>query len=283
MTARRKHLIGVTAAMIAFAANSLLCRLALRAPAAIDPASFTAVRLVSGAIVLALIVSTRERRFRAVEGSWPSALALFGYAIAFSIAYVRLSAGTGALILFAAVQLTMFSVAIARGERPGALQWLGLVVALGGLVVLTWRGVTAPDPPAAALMALAGFSWGIYSLRGRRSVRPIADTAGNFIRATPFAIVASAIAIEAMHLSSVGLALAITSGAIASGLGYSIWYLVLPRITATRAAVVQLSVPLIAAVGGIVLLGETASLRLAVAAAMILGGIAMAVLSRTQR
>lgn len=266
--------------MIAFAANSLLCRLALREPVSIDPVTFTAVRLLSGAAILVAIAMRGDGRLRRVGGNWPSAAALFLYAICFSVAYVGMTAGTGALILFACVQLTMVVFGVARGERPSWLQWSGLALALTGLGTLSWRGLAAPDPLSSLLMALAGVAWGVYSLRGRGSSRALADTAGNFVRTVPLALAASLITMATIHLSAVGLILAVASGAIASGLGYSIWYLVLPSLTSTRAAVVQLAVPAIAAAGGIVLLGEPATLRFAAASAMILSGVAMAILPR---
>lgn len=276
----RTPLFGVAAAMVAFAANSLLCRLALRDPVSIDPVTFTSVRLLSGAAILSVIAMRRGGGVRTVGGNGWSAAALFVYAICFSVAYLGMTAGTGALILFAFVQLTMVVFGVLRGERPSWLQWSGFAIAITGLVVLSWRGIAAPDPLSSLLMATAGIAWGVYSLRGRVSARPLADTAGNFVRSVPLALVASLLATSTFHLSSPGLLLAVTSGAIASGLGYSIWYLVLPSLTSTRAAVVQLAVPAIAAAGGIVLLGEPATLRFAAASAMILTGVAMAVLPK---
>lgn len=273
----------VSGAVVAFAANSLLCRLALRPPARVDAVTFTTVRLLSGAVVLSLLAAWPDRRLQWRHGTWPSATALFAYAIAFSVAYVRMTAATGALILFAAVQLTMIAVAIARGERPTPLQWFGLALALSGLVILSRRGVAAPDPLAASLMTMAGIAWGIYSLRGRASTRPLADTAGNFVCAAPLALIVTLFALRGAHVSVAGLLLATASGAIASGLGYTIWYAALPRLTATRASIVQLAVPVVAAAGGIALLGERPTLRLGVATVTILSGVGMAVLSRRRR
>ena len=268
------------AAMVAFAANSVLCRLAL-GHATIDAASFTTVRLVSGALTLLALASTLHRgREIAPRGGWPAAGALFGYAIAFSFAYLSLSAGTGALILFGAVQLTMILAALRAGERPGALQWLGFACAVAGLVYLVAPGVTAPSPLGALLMAFAGACWGVYSLLGRGSANPMLDTTANFLRAAPLAVVASAIAFAHMHVSSTGLLLAIASGALSSGLGYVIWYAALRGLTATRAAIVQLVVPLLAALGGVVFLGEEFTARLAIAGVLILGGVALAIAAR---
>lgn len=267
-------------AMIAFAANSVLCRLALGTEA-IDAGSFTAIRLGSGAAMLLAITAVRgsgDVSWR--QGSWWSASMLFLYAAAFSFAYLELSAGTGALLLFGAVQITMLSVAIFRGERPPMLEWAGLALAMGGLIYLMFPGLTAPSPFGAGLMALSGIAWGIYSLRGSGSKNPLAATAGNFIRSVPFAIVAGIATIGAAHVTTRGAGLAVLSGAITSGLGYAIWYAALRNLTATRAALVQLTVPVIAALGGVVLLAESISARLFLSAALTLGGIALAVIAR---
>ena len=266
-------------AMIAFAANSLLCRAALRT-GAIDASSFTLVRLTSGALVLSLLV-----RLRSSGGAPPrnlrSAAALFAYAIAFSIAYLKLPTGTGALVLFGCVQTTMIAAGIRAGERPRPAIWIAIAVALGGLVYLVLPGLGAPDPIAAALMALAGVAWGVYSLRGRGSPDPLAATAINFVWSVPLAAVAFAIGLVfAPHASTRGVVLAATSGAVASGVGYSIWYTALRGLTATRAAVVQLSVPVIAGAGGVLLLGEPLGARLVVSAAAVLGGVAFVLTRR---
>ncbi|MEO8033820.1 MAG: DMT family transporter [Acidobacteriota bacterium] len=282
MTPARSPVALVGLALTGFAANSLLCRVALRAPAAIDPVTFTSVRLFSGAVVLALLARVWKRA-ATPRGNWRSALALFAYATAFSIAYVRITAGIGALLLFAAVQLTMFAAGLRAGERLRLLQWLGFAMAVAGLVILSWRGVTAPDPLAAVLMASAGVAWGVYSLRGRGSTQPLADTAGNFARAVPMALVGTVIALRSVHVSVPGLLLAIASGALASGIGYSIWYAALPRMTATSASIVQLAVPVIAAAGGIAFLGEQPTFRLMLATVTILSGVALAVFARRRR
>lgn len=266
------------AALIGFAANSLLCRQALGSHH-IDAASFTAIRLLSGALVLAILAgATRAPGERLVGGSWRSAAALFAYAAAFSYAYLRIDAGVGALILFASVQVTMIG---GGGERLRALEWLGLAVAGAGLIALTRPGMSAPDAVGAGLMALAGASWGIYSLRGRSAGRPLAATAGNFIRCVPAAALLAVIA--SVHVSAQGAVLAILSGAIASGIGYSLWYAALPHLPATRAAIVQLSVPALAAAGGVALLGESLTARLAASGLAILGGVAIALLGRLHR
>jgi len=270
-----------TAAMIAFAANSLLCRAALRG-GAIDAPSFTAIRLASGALILLAITSARRRDTDpGSHGSWAAAIALGGYAIAFSYAYLRLGAGAGALLLFGSVQLTMITGGLVRGERPSPRQWVGLAVAAAGMVVINLPSLDAPPPSGAALMVAAGIGWGVYSLRGRGARRPIRATAGNFVRCLPFAAVFGAIAIAATaHITTRGVALAVVSGAITSGLGYCLWYAVLPSLGAARAAIVQLSVPVIAAVGAIVVLDEPLRSHVAIGGAIILGGLALALWRR---
>ncbi|HEY3643963.1 MAG TPA: DMT family transporter [Gammaproteobacteria bacterium] len=267
-------------ALLAFAGNSLLCRLALRGGHA-DPAAFTLIRLASGAAVLWVVL--KVRRVERLGGSWPSALALFIYAIAFSFAYVTLSAGTGALLLFGAVQASMLLAGFIAGERPSLGQGVGLAAALAGLVYLVLPGLEAPSPQGAALMAAAGVAWGVYSLRGRRAGDPTSVTAGNFLRAVPLSILATLFLVSRLEVDPVGWALALASGAVTSGLGYVIWYAALKDLTATRAAVVQLSVPVIAALGGVLLLGEALSTRLVVASCVILGGVALAVLGKQAR
>jgi drug/metabolite transporter (DMT)-like permease len=269
-------------ALAAFAANSVLCRIALR-DGAIDAASFTTVRLVSGALVLSLITRITSPHPLAGAGSWTSGALLFLYAVPFSFAYLSLAAGTGALILFGCVQATMVSVGLASGERPDVLHWGGLVLAVAGLVYLVRPGLAGPPPGAAALMAVAGCAWGAYSLRGRGSSRPLADTASNFLRSIPLALAVSAVMLSRMHASRSGVLLAIASGALASGLGYVVWYAALRSVTATRAAIVQLAVPVLAAAGGVFVLGERISTRLVIAAAMILGGITFALSERMRR
>lgn len=263
-------------ALVGFAANSLLCRLAL-ADRAIDAASFTAIRLASGALVLVAIARPRAALH---AGSAASAAALFAYAAPFSFAYLRLGAGLGALVLFGAVQAAMIGWAVARGERPGALVWLGLALALAGLVGLAAPGATSPDPIGLVAMVVAGVSWAVYTLRGRGAAgAPLATTAANFARSVPLAgaLIAVAALVGGLSASARGVALAVLSGAVASGLGYSLWYAALPHLSATRAAALQLLVPVLAAGGGVGLLGERVSPRLLLAGAAILGGVALAV------
>ncbi len=270
-------------AVTAFAANSILCRLALGRQD-IDPAGFTAVRLTSGAVMLAFITLTlgRTRETRS-KGSWTSAAALFLYAVMFSFAYLRLDVAAGALILFAAVQVTMILSGLARGERPRPLHWLGLGTALAGLLVLLSPGLTAPSMAGSTMMAAAGVAWGAYSLRGRGSGDPLGMTAGNFFRSVPMVLAVAAVSCEGVRLSSGGVMLAAASGALASGAGYVLWYATLRRISATRAACMQLTVPVIAAIGGIVFLGESISLRLALSGPIILGGVALTFVGRERR
>lgn len=277
MTAPRLAIL-TSLAMLAFAGNSLLCRVALKSTA-IDAASFTTIRLLSGAATLWLIVHI-SRRASGGRGSWPAALALFVYAAGFSYAYVNLTAAAGALLLFAAVQATMIGHGLWTGERLRRLQFIGLVLALGGLVSLLLPGLAAPPLPASLLMLLAGAAWGVYSLRGRGAGDPLRITAGNFLRAVPVAIALSVLMHESASLDSAGLWCAVASGALASGIGYAIWYTALPALQATSAATVQLSVPVIAALGGVVFLGEAITLRLLLASAAVLGGIALVILER---
>jgi len=246
-------------AMIAFASNSLLCRAALR-ETGIDAASFTFIRILSGAVVLWLIGTMRRAEWRKA-GNWLSALALFAYAAAFSFAYNSLSAGTGALLLFGAVQATMILWGFRKGERLHAIQIVGLAVAVSGLVVLLFPGLSAPPFSGSILMLGAGVAWGIYSLRRKTASDAIAATAGNFLRAVPFAAVLSIVFIPLARLDRAGVGYAVLSGAIASGLGYAIWYTALSGLKATSAATVQLSVPVLVATGGILLLGEPITLR----------------------
>ena len=265
-------------AMIAFASNSLLCRVALR-DTTIDPATFTFARIFSGAITLWLILNLR-RSTSSREGNWISALALFAYAAAFSFAYVDLSAGTGALLLFGAVQATMILWGFHKGERLDAIQVAGLVVALIGLVVLVFPGISAPPLMGAVLMLSAGVAWGTYSLRGKSAADAIEATTGNFLRAVPFAALISLIMLSRMHLDSLGILYAVISGAITSGIGYVIWYAALPGLKAATAATVQLSVPVLAATGGILLLSEPITSRYVFASVAVLGGIAMVVVEK---
>jgi drug/metabolite transporter (DMT)-like permease len=271
--------------MLAFAANSLLCRAALK-QTGIDAGSFTTIRLASGALALGLVVRARGALGRAASGreglggNWPSALILFVYAAGFSFAYVRLPAAVGALILFGSVQATMIGYGLWAGERLRPAQVAGLVLALSGLVALLLPGLSAPPLGSAALMAIAGMAWGAYSLRGKGASDPAGATAGNFLRSLPFALALSGVLFTRVSLSAAGIGCALASGALASGLGYVIWYSVVPRLTATSAATVQLSVPVLAAAGGVLLLGEKMSLRLLLCSAVILGGIALVTLAR---
>lgn len=273
-------------ALLAFAGNSLLCRAAL-AHTAIDPASFTTLRLASGAVALALLLGLRGRRAAAVPvvavagaagaGNWPSALALLAYAAGFSWAYVQLSTAAGALILFGAVQATMIGHGLWSGERLRPPQVAGLALAVAGLVGLLLPGLSAPPAGGALLMAGAGVAWGVYSLRGRGAVDPLRVTEGNFRRAAPLAVALSVLLASQARWDPAGALWAVLSGALASGAGYAVWYAALPRLAAATAATVQLSVPLIAALGGVALLAEPLSLRLVGAALAILGGIALVV------
>jgi drug/metabolite transporter (DMT)-like permease len=280
-------LLLTTVALVAFASNSILCRLALGARE-IDAASFTLVRLLSGASTLLLVRAAVARRAApktvttATSGPWVPAALLFIYAAPFSFAYIRLSAGTGALILFACVQATMLIGAIRSGERFQWLEGIGLAIALAGLTYLVSPGLSAPSPLGSALMATAGVSWGLYSLRGRGSVDPLGDTTLNFIWALPLALLVSLVAVRGTHLSARGIALATASGALASGLGYTIWFAALRGLTAIRAATVQLTVPVLAAAGGVLLLQESVTVRLVVSAALILGGVGLALAGRVR-
>jgi len=264
--------------MVAFAGNSLLCRAALM-HTGIDAASFTTIRLISGAMMLWLIVRI-GRGTPVGRGSWLSAFALFVYAAGFSFAYVSLPASTGALLLFGAVQVTMIGHGIRTGERLLKLQMAGLVIALAGLVGLLLPGLSAPPMFGSILMLVAGAAWGIYSLRGRGAGDPLRVTSGNFIRAVPFAAVLSVLMAGRTSLDSAGFCYAIASGALTSGIGYSIWYTVLPALKAAKAATVQLSVPVIAGLGGVLLLGEPITLRLILASLAILGGIALVIFEK---
>jgi drug/metabolite transporter (DMT)-like permease len=267
-------------AMIAFASNSLLCRLALK-QTGIDAASFTFIRIFSGAFALWLIMKLRRATWKE-EGSWSSALALFMYAAAFSFAYLDLSVGTGALLLFGAVQATMILWGFRKGERLDAIQLVGLIFAVTGLVVLVFPGLSAPPLIGSILMLGAGVAWGIYSIRGKAGRDAIAATAGNFLRAVPFAAVVSIILLSRARLDHAGIFYAVVSGAITSGLGYVIWYSALPSLKAASAATVQLSVPVLAATGGILLLGEPITLRYVLASVAVLGGIFLVIIEKRQ-
>jgi drug/metabolite transporter (DMT)-like permease len=271
-------------ALVAFAGNSLLCRMALK-HTAIDAASFTSVRLAAGALVLGLLVALRQRRSPGAAGDWTSALALFVYAAGFSFAYVSLTAATGALLLFGVVQTSMIGWGLAHGERLRPLQWLGLGTACAGLVWLLLPGLATPSLAAGLLMGCAGVAWAVYTLRGRGAGGdPTAVTAGNFLRATPLALAVSLAApllgAGPPRWDAPGLALALASGALASGAGYAVWYTALRGLTATRAAILQLAVPAIAAAGGVLLLGEPLTPGLALASLAVLGGVLLVILAR---
>ena len=268
-------------AMIAFASNSLLCRAALK-QTSIDAASFTFLRIFSGAVALWIIMKMRNTVWKEA-GTWPSAAVLFAYAAAFSFAYVDLSAGTGALLLFGAVQGTMILWGYHKGERLRAIQIVGLVVASAGLVVLVFPGLSAPSLVGSILMLGAGLAWGVYSLRGKAARDAIAATAGNFLRAVPFAAAVSIISLRGARVDLAGASYAVISGAITSGVGYVIWYSALPGLKAASAATVQLSVPVLAATGGILLLGEPITLRYVLASVAVLGGIALVVIEKRRR
>lgn len=268
-------------ALVAFALNSILCRLALGGHA-IDAASFTTLRLGSGALTLAVIQRASRGR-RAPRTGWLAAGLLFAYAICFSFAYDTLSTGVGALLLFGSVQVSMLVVALRAGERLTIGAWFGFAVAASGLVVLVLPGLSAPHPVGAGLMVMAGVAWGGYTLKGRGSTAPVADTARSFLLAAPLALVASALTMNRAYTNSYGVYLALTSGALTSGVGYAVWYAVLPRLSTARAAALQLLVPVIAAAGGVVLVSEPITLRLVLSSCMILGGVGAVVLARAVR
>ncbi|MCY0093901.1 DMT family transporter [Hoeflea ulvae] len=278
--------------LIAFAANSVLGRMAIGSGDAplIDPASYSAVRLASGAVMLAVLValtaSGQHRSPRLRSGSWVSAFALFVYAVAFSYAYVALDTGIGALILFACVQASMIGWSLKEGDRPSLLEWLGLATAFGAFVWLVSPGLSAPDPLAASAMALSGAAWGVYSLRGRGLADPLKATADNFMRSVAFLLPLGLVVVIAqlpVQATPRGLMLAAVSGAVTSGLGYALWYQVLRQIGATQGAILQLIVPVMAAAGGTLFVGESWSLRLVVSSLLILGGVGAAILAKQRR
>ena len=277
---RSRVLLLTLIALFAFAANSILCRLAFER-SDIDAASFTAIRLLAGALALWLIVALRKPA-RGGDGSWFSATALFAYAAAFSFAYVSLPTGVGALLLFGAVQATMIFAGLRAGERLNGRQGAGLALAVGGLGYLLLPGLSAPPLGGSLLMLAAGIAWGVYSLRGRGTADPLGATAGNFLRAAPLGIGLSVAALPWVQVDAAGAGYAVLSGALASGAGYAVWYAALRGLDATHAATVQLAVPVIAAAGGTLLLDEPVTLRLMLASMAILGGIALVVLSRRQ-
>ena len=287
---RLRLVVLVSTAMLAFAGNSLLCRMALK-HTTIDAASFTAIRLLSGAGMLWLVVrltrsaASSEFKARPLPGNWLSAGALFVYAAGFSLAYVSMSAATGALLLFGSVQATMIGYGVWRGERLRKLQWTGIALALAGLVMLMLPGLAAPAPLAALSMVIAGAAWGVYSLRGKAAANPLQHsptevTAGNFLRTVPMALVLALLMANKQIPDPAGMGYAVASGALASALGYAIWYQALPALKATQAATVQLSVPVIAALGGVLLIGEAMTGPLVLASIAILGGIGLVIVQK---
>lgn len=266
--------------MVAFAANSVLCRLALSEPV-IDAASFSSLRLLSGALILVLISwSTRRGKLSLNKSNWFSAALLAVYAISFSFGYLKLATAMGALILFGAVQVTMMIAGFLSGERMSLVGWVGFSFSMGGLLVLVNPGVSAPSLSGAALMFLSGAAWGLYSLMGRESKDSVLSTTSNFILAAPMALIVSLIFSQDLHLTTKGTVLAVTSGSVTSGCGYIIWYAALRRLTSTRAAIVQFSVPVLAAIGGVVFLSESITFRLLMSSVLILGGVALAINAR---
>ena len=271
-----------TLALIAFAANSVLCRLALGGKV-IDAAGFTSIRLLSGALVLLCILKLSGNNNTTSRGSWSAALMLFLYAVTFSFAYLTLNTGTGALILFGSVQITMIFKSFLSGNRLLPIEWMGVATAFSGIVYLVLPGVTAPSISGFSLMALAGVAWGLYTLKGRASTNPLSDTSYNFLRSVPLAMTLGLFFFHNMHISGEGIVLAAISGGITSGIGYTLWYMALRGISATQAAVVQLSVPVIAGFGGVVFVSEQINLRLTLSALLTLGGILMVILGRNAK
>lgn len=268
--------------MLAFAGNSIICRLALR-DGAIDPATFTSIRLLAGAITLLLVFTvTRRNTSLRSNGSWLSAFMLFLYAVAFSFAYISLSAGAGALVLFAFVQATMITMGLMSGDRPSTTEWFGWLLAFSGVIWLVLPGIEAPPIGGALLMAISGIAWGIYSIRGRNESDALGATTANFSLSVVFVLALLAATQANASISMHGVLLAITSGALTSGIGYVIWYAALDYLSAMQAAMVQLSVPAIAAVGGVALLAEPVSMRLLVASTLVLGGIGIALLRKSK-
>lgn len=264
--------------MLAFAGNSILCRLALK-EGHVDPLTFTVLRLASGALVLALLAWLRSASARRA-GTWPGSIALFLYAISFSLAYVGMEAGAGALLLFAAVQLTMLLYGMAKGERLTALSLFGLFLSIGGLVYLLLPGSAAPPLGSAALMVVAGVAWGAYSLLGKSAASPLATTAGNFVRVVPLGLICAAPFIATLKWDALGVLYAVLSGAVASGLGYAIWYDVMKHLSVLKASTVQLTVPILSALAGVAFLNEAMTLRLMLACMAVLGGIALVLASK---
>ena len=267
-------------ALLAFAGNSVLCRLALDGNA-IDPASFTVIRLFSGSLILMLFVTFKRRTEEiSSKGSWLAASMLFIYAIAFSYGYISLDTGTGALILFGAVQITMIIVSITKGNKLHYFEWLGLSIAFTGFVYLIIPSITTPSLEGFILMTGAGIAWGFYTLIGRSSKEPLNDTAYNFLRTSPLLLVLIFLTFKEVSISPEGILLAVLSGAITSGLGYAVWFIALGGLSVTQAAVVQLFVPIIAALGGVAFTNELITLRLVESSALVLGGILIVILGK---
>lgn len=270
-----------TLALIAFAANSVLNRLAL-SEGSIDAPSFTIIRLLSGAIVLfiILLIKNQQKPSSASKGSWASSLMLFTYAITFSLAYITLDTATGALILFTAVQLSMLLISLFKGSRLSLIEWFGTLIAFFGFVYLVYPDLGTPSVKGFILMSAAGTAWGVYTLNGRGTTDALADTAYNFIRTIPFVLVLLLITFSKSNYSTQGIVLAVISGAITSGIGYTIWYEALKGLSSTQAAVVQLSVPVLAALGGVVFVSEEITQRLIISIVFILGGILLVVFGK---
>jgi len=277
-----KTIIFTILALVAFAANSVICRLALKDDA-IDPGMFTSIRLFSGAVVLIIwVFLSKDRKIEKSKGSWFSAAMLFMYAAAFSYAYVSLETGIGALIAFGVVQITMISYSLISGYRLNRLEWFGIIMALAGFLYLLLPGATAPSLIGFLLMTLSGIGWGIYSLRGKNSKHPLVDTAYNFLRTLPFLILLLYFMFRESNFTTKGLLLALLSGAVTSGIGYTIWYMALRGLNSIQASIVQLLVPLIAAIGGVIFVSELISFRLIASSLLILGGIFLLIVKRNR-
>jgi len=269
-----------TFALVAFAGNSILCRLALGG-GSIDAASFSSIRLLSGILMLVLILAlSRPASKKRSTGSWTASFMLFLYATTFSFAYVSLDTGIGALILFGAVQITMIMISLIKGTRLHVSEWLGVILAFSGFIYLVMPGLTAPSLTGFLLMATAGIAWGIYTVKGQASQNPVSDTTYNFLRTLPFVLILVMITFPHARLSNEGILLAVLSGAITSGIGYAVWYMALRELSISKAAVVQLCVPIIAAAGGILFAHETIPQRMLLASVMILGGILMVIMRK---
>ncbi|PCI46414.1 MAG: EamA family transporter [Alphaproteobacteria bacterium] len=281
MTAQTLKTVFYTSfALLAFAGNSVLCRLAL-GENTIDAASFTIIRLLSGIITLLIILKLTRNNGKIVSrGSWSAAFMLFLYALTFSFAYISLDTGTGALILFGAVQITMIFISLFSGNRLHYFEWAGMAIAFSGFAYLVTPSLTTPSLTGFFLMAVAGIAWGFYTLKGRHSQNPISDTAYNFLRTLPLVIILLAVSLPYASLSREGVLLAILSGAVASGIGYAVWYIALGGLDVSKAAVVQLLVPVIAATGGVLFAGEIISQRLILSSVMVLGGILTVVMGK---